>query len=62
MRLQTSLECLTALPEPKDLSQLQKDIAPEWIEEALCTNPRRSREVVPDWRGDIEIATLAYTE
>lgn len=35
MRLSNSLDCLAAFPEPKDLSQIQKDIDPEWIEAAL---------------------------
>jgi len=35
MRLASSLDSLAAFPEPQDLSQVQKDIDPEWIESAL---------------------------
>ncbi len=35
MRLASSLDCLTAFPAPQDLSQIQKDIDPEWIKTAL---------------------------
>jgi hypothetical protein len=35
MRLKSSLTCIAALPEPEDLSRLQADINPEWIEAAL---------------------------
>ena len=35
MRLMSSLDVLAGLPEPQDLSQLQKDLDPDWIETAL---------------------------
>lgn len=35
MRLANRLACLASFPEPQDLSQVQKDIDPEWIETAL---------------------------
>jgi len=35
MRLQNSLDYLAALPVPQDLSKVQKDIDPEWIDSAL---------------------------
>ena len=34
-RLSSSLECICALPQPDDWSQLHKDLDPEWIESAL---------------------------
>ena len=35
MRLESSLDCISALPQPEDLSQLRRDLNPEWIEGAL---------------------------
>ena len=35
MRRTSSLDCLSAIPQPDELSQFEKDIDPEWIEEAL---------------------------
>ncbi len=35
MRLESSLDCIAALPQPEDFSQIQRDLDPEWIEAAL---------------------------
>ena len=36
MHLKADLECVASVPKSEDLSQFVRDIAPEWIEEALA--------------------------
>lgn len=35
MRLGSALECVATLPQPEEFRQFARDVAPEWIEEAL---------------------------
>lgn len=35
MHLSTALECVASVPQPEELSHFARDVAPEWIEEAL---------------------------
>jgi hypothetical protein len=36
MHLKSDLECVASIPKSEDLSRFVRDIAPEWIEEALA--------------------------
>jgi hypothetical protein len=35
MRFESCLDCISALPQPEDFSQVRRDLDPEWIEAAL---------------------------
>lgn len=36
MQLASALECLTSFPPPEDVSELARDVSPDWIAEALA--------------------------
>lgn len=37
MRLGTALDCVASFPQPEEFSQFARDVAPEWVEEALLS-------------------------